>query len=453
MVLEGETFLGFGVADEVRTALGNYTLPPGVENLTYTGAGNPTLRGNGLDNVITGGVGNDFLDASFGGSDTLIGGAGDDAFLFRAAFTPSDIVQAGAGGNDQMGLQGNYTGARAAVLSGVTGVEALILLSGTDTRFGDTANNRYSYTVVAENINVAAGETLIVDANDLRAGENVTFDGSRETDGSFFVYAGMGIDSYTGGAQNDVFLFRSSGFTRLDSIDGGGGTLDQIGLRGDYTGGNAVIFDATTMTNVEGLVLISGADTRFGRDTGARYSYDLTIATNANIAANTVFTVDGGTLQADERLLFNGQGELDASFRLFGGLGDDALYGGGGSDLIRGNLGADLMGGEGGADIFQYRSAAESTAASRDTIFSFVTGSDKIDLSRIDANTGVEGDQAFTFIGEGAFTAAGQLRLVYVQDFNGLRVNIEGDIDGDGVADLVIQVLPDQPLTGSDFFL
>jgi len=71
---------------------------------------------------------------------------------------------------------------------------------------------------------------------------------------------------------------------------------------------------------------------------------------------------------------------------------------------------------------------------------------DKIDLSAIDADVTVAGDQAFTFIGTNAnFTnTAGQLR------FNVAWV--EGDLDGNGAADFFLLVNA-ASLAGSTFLL
>jgi hypothetical protein len=56
-----------------------------------------------------------------------------------------------------------------------------------------------------------------------------------------------------------------------------------------------------------------------------------------------------------------------------------------------------------------------------------------IDLSGIDANSNVFGDQAFSFIGAQDFHhVAGELRYE-----DGV---IKGDVDGDGLADLCIEV-------------
>ncbi len=58
---------------------------------------------------------------------------------------------------------------------------------------------------------------------------------------------------------------------------------------------------------------------------------------------------------------------------------------------------------------------------------------DHIDLAGIDANTQATGDQAFGFIGSAAFSGvAGQLRYA--------AHSLEGDINGDGVADFRIHV-------------
>ncbi len=87
--------------------------------------------------------------------------------------------------------------------------------------------------------------------------------------------------------------------------------------------------------------------------------------------------------------------------------GDDTLIGGLGIDKLTGGL---------GADTFKFTSANDSgiTVKTRDTITDFKSAQkDKIDLSNIDANEASEGDQAFTFINNRAFSAdaTGQLRF------------------------------------------
>ncbi len=71
-------------------------------------------------------------------------------------------------------------------------------------------------------------------------------------------------------------------------------------------------------------------------------------------------------------------------------------------------------------------------------------------LSLIDADTGTGGNQAFAFIGSGAFTnVAGQLR--YAKQSG--TTYVEGDTDGDGAADFVIALTGTLNLVASDFVL
>ena len=114
----------------------------------------------------------------------------------------------------------------------------------------------------------------------------------------------------------------------------------------------------------------------------------------------------------------------DGNDILNGGNGNDILNGDGGNDLLTGGLGNDtLVGGAGtdvltggpGNDVFQFNSVSDSTPGlSRDVITDFVGNGnlpgDRIDLSRIDANSIIGGNQAFTYIGAAAFTAPGQIR-------------------------------------------
>ena len=85
----------------------------------------------------------------------------------------------------------------------------------------------------------------------------------------------------------------------------------------------------------------------------------------------------------------------------------------------------------------------------RDVLLDFTSGTDRIDLSAIDAIAGTVADDAFTFIGTAAFSnQAGQLRFETV---DGL-VHIFGDVDGNGVADLHIMASGPQVLAGDFIF-
>jgi len=150
-----------------------------------------------------------------------------------------------------------------------------------------------------------------------------------------------------------------------------------------------------------------------------------------------------------------------------GGGGDDVisgnsannvLAGGGGNDSLNGLFGTDRAEGGAGADIFAFSSIGDSVDYLRrsdgkkwtaDVLGDFTSGVDRIDLSAIDANFGTAADDAFAFIGTGAFTRrAGELRFEARDGF----VHIFGDVDGDAVADFHIVASGTQVLA-ADFVL
>lgn len=118
--------------------------------------------------------------------------------------------------------------------------------------------------------------------------------------------------------------------------------------------------------------------------------------------------------------------------RLDGGTGDDTLLGGKDDDILVGGEGSDTLFGGKGKDTFGYFNISESTPISRDEI-DLERKSDKIDLSAIDANENVAGNQAFRFIGSAAFSDAGQVR------FDAANNLIQANVNSDLVSDLEIE--------------
>ncbi len=318
--------------------------------------GNDRLLGSGGDDLLEGGNGNDYLDGG-SGNDTLHGDAGDDAFYFGALFNSKDTVDGGAGSNDQIGLEGDYTGDHALVLGPgtITGVEVLALLPGFD------------YQVTTVDANVPAGGVLTVFAGNLGTEDSFVFNGSAETDGAFRVFGGRGPDAITTGAGDDRIAFGPGKFdSALDHVDGGAGSNDQLALDGDYT----LTLDGTAIENIEVIALIAGGG-------GALSHYDLTLADSLVGAGQTV-TVDGSALAT--ALAVDGSAESNGSLRLAGGALGDTLTGGAGADWFSGGLGGDTLTGGAGGDTFHYDSAAQSSGAAVDRLVGFDDGADTIDL-------------------------------------------------------------------------
>ncbi len=138
--------------------------------------------------------------------------------------------------------------------------------------------------------------------------------------------------------------------------------------------------------------------------------------------------------------------------QLTGTKGNDKLSALAGNDTLIGGLGSDALMGGLGADIFKYTSVKDSgtTATTRDTITDFKhSEKDKIDLSAIDANEKLAGDQAFKFIST-AFNktdASGQLR------FDATSHILYGSTNADSKPEFSIQLNGVNSLVAGDFVL
>jgi Ca2+-binding RTX toxin-like protein len=166
----------------------------------------------------------------------------------------------------------------------------------------------------------------------------------------------------------------------------------------------------------------------------------------ASADGSKIFARDGNDIvtggNADDKLF--GQ---DGDDTLKGLAGDDMLKGGSGQDLLIGGLGRDRLFGGPDADAFDFNAVAESAPTSADTIHGFSRREhDRIDLSDIDANTNVAGDQPFDLIGRAEFShTAGELRFDH-----GL---LEADVNGDGLADFAVKVAGLARMVDADFLL
>ena len=124
---------------------------------------------------------------------------------------------------------------------------------------------------------------------------------------------------------------------------------------------------------------------------------------------------------------------------LIGNRGNNRLDGAGGNDIVVGGQGRDVLKGGDGSDRFDFNRSIETSYkfAAADHIVDFVHDADVIDLSTIDANSKLAGDQSFKWIGASGFHhIAGELQ--YVRSAGGAIV--AGDTNGDGSADFRIMI-------------
>ncbi|HCT98576.1 MAG TPA: hypothetical protein DF614_00400, partial [Methylococcaceae bacterium] len=152
--------------------------------------------------------------------------------------------------------------------------------------------------------------------------------------------------------------------------------------------------------------------------------------------ATTVVIVSTKASAADD--LLTGTAKND---KLSGGLGNDTLIGG---------LGKDVLTGGAGADTFKFNAINDSAALAKnaDTIADFnATQKDKIDLSVIDANNALAGDQAFTLT-SGTQFAANVVGQVY---FNPKDQTLYASISADNKVAFTLHLTGVKSLTADDF--
>jgi Ca2+-binding RTX toxin-like protein len=220
------------------------------------------------------------------------------------------------------------------------------------------------------------------------------------------LYGEGGADILRGGGGNDTL----HGGAGNDFLEGGPGTDE---LRGDAGIDTASFYHVNEDTTGAGVV----ADLASGTASGA----------------------------------FTGNDRLFGIENLRGTLYADRLAGNSGANVLEGLYGADVLIGRDGADRFVYHSTFDSTLAAPDRVLDFSRAQgDKIDLGIIDANGQVPGAQAFTFIGQGQFTGAGQLRWY---QSNGDTVVEANTTDLTASADMKIVLDPLLSLQATDFVL
>ncbi|OQW34610.1 MAG: hypothetical protein A4C66_12980 [Nitrospira sp. HN-bin3] len=379
-----------------------------------------TINGLAGDDEISGGAGNDILNGSSGddllegeaGNDTLNGGDGHDSLFGDALFGVggSDTLN-GDNGNDYLdGEAGNDT------LNGGSGDDTLVGGfddAGNDTLSGDIGNDWLFGGNGNDVLNGGAGtDTANYQNAAVGVRVNLSLAGAQNT-------VGAGIDTLNsiehleGSSMNDTL----TGNAGNNSLDGGAGNDVLNGGAGTDTA--SYLFTTTGVTGVTVNLSLAGAQNTVGAGIDTLNSIE-----------NLEGSVRNDTLTGNA-----------GNNSLFGNAGNDVLNGGLGNDLLIGGLGKDTLTGGGGAlafDTFDYNAVSESRpgVATRDIITDFngrgALVGDKIDLTTIDANTLVGGNQAFIF--GGPFTA-GHLRYV-----GGV---LQGNTDGDAAAEFEIQ------LTGS----
>ena len=456
----------YGTGDDVAGTV-NYLFGAGGNDKLYGGVGNDILDGGTGNDTMDGGAGNDtfYVDAAgdvtqetlaSGGIDLVISTAsvhtlGTDVENLRlnSALASNGIgnaldnlIYAGAGNNVINGGGGSDTVSYVFATAGVTATLATVAAQATGGSGTDTLAS-------IENLfgsNFADTLTGNVHANTLNGGAgNDTLDG------------GAGADKLVGGAGADTYYIDSAAdlITETDATAAGGIDVVISSLASTVLGTNLENLRLTSAgaanafgNALDNLIWAGAGDNFLNGGAGIdALSYAFAASGVTVDLASTALQATGGS-GMDRLTNFENLTGSDFADTLRGNAADNKLDGGAGNDTLWGGGGFDTLTGGAGADTFLYTDTQESWYEMPDTIVGFSRFSDKIDLSLIDAYTGIAGDQAFTFIGSAAFDgndASGQIRYA-----NGM---LYASIDADTDVELSIYVQGAPALTSNDFIL
>jgi Ca2+-binding RTX toxin-like protein len=214
-------------------------------------------------------------------------------------------------------------------INATTGALAFAAAPDFETPLDVGANNVYNLTVQVSDGILASTQAIAVTVTNVvnEPGTDDTYTGTAGDDN--FDISGAGNDTVNALAGNDT-IFAGAAFNAGDRIDGGSAADDSVQtdtlvLDGDYTAG--VVLGATTLTNVESIILRTGNN------------YNLTF--NDATANNATVSIDGSALGAANTLTLNAAAETQAgsSYRMVGGAGNDVLTGGASQDFFDLKLG------------------------------------------------------------------------------------------------------------------
>jgi Ca2+-binding RTX toxin-like protein len=458
-----DVIFGGDGADEIIGATGDDRLEGG--------AGNDRLEGDAGNDVMIGGAGDDFFSNIVGGDDRMEGGDDNDFFSMhegRADVTGGDGFDIASYITDQTGSGVTVNLFDSSLNTGIaaghffTSIEEFDLTAGADTYVGDGSGDAvFGFT---------GGDVLS------GGGGNDILDGGDDSD---FLEGGDGVDTLIGGTGDDTL----SGGAGADILNGGEG-IDWASYS-DAVAGVSIDLGKPSSTwagDAQGDVLTSIEDFNLSR-------VDDIFRGDGN--ANTAFGGGGADqingMGGDDTLfgaagddtVFGGNGNDvvngDGGYRSFGNdylqgnAGDDVLNGGGGNDrmvggtdndVLVGGAGGDFLIGSKGADIFRYFNVAESQNVfindlkQLDQIADFTKGQDLVDFSSIDANTTLEGDQAFTFLADPANHTGDWTGLIWQtnESRNGIAT-LNVSIDGDAAPEMQIYMSHAYTFSADDFIL
>jgi Ca2+-binding RTX toxin-like protein len=407
------------------------------------------LVGGGSDDFYFGGAGNDSFAPLFG-NDFMDGGRGSDWLTFDVGWPLLEGAQIDLGLSSAQPLPSVDYETAYFGQAGHRGRPGMVTLRSVENIQGTDLADNFIGTSGANQLLGMGGDDRLVGL-----GGNDILDGGPGAD---VMRGGVGDDIYFIDHGNDRALEYQNEGTDLVyssvnySLDG---NVERLTLTGSAIRGNGNSLDNRIIGNHGDNIINggAGADSMRGGLGNDRFYVDNAgdrVVENAGEGVDRVYSTVSysATLNVDQVFL-RGTDAIDAN----GNALDNVLVGNSAANILNGRLGADDLRGGGGADTFYFANGhfGGLTPSTCDRIIDFShTEGDRIDLGDVDANGLAADDQAFAFLGTGAFTnTAGELRY---QVTNG-NTYVYGDTDGDGIADFMIRLDGIHALVSGDFVL
>ncbi len=420
-----------------------------IENITLAGLGALDATGNAGVNRLIGNSGANILDG-MADADRMEGGAGNDTYYIDNAgdVFVEDIADIQLGGVDTVyssisgvvlgsnvemlrlteaaGAGAAYGNGQTNSLYGNSFANILSGLGGADLMYGGDGGDTYSVDNIFDQVfetiaGTAGGRDVVNSTVSFALSENV----------EDLTLLGLHVNGIGNTLNNTI-----TGSAGNNILEGGGGDDLLIGGAGNdrYN-----LLDSTFDTVIDE----SGIDTIVSFASRSLMSY----AAIENLDLSIGTATSAGTGNA-------------LNNTITGGAGSNKLSGLGGNDILTGGTGRDIMTGGAGLDDFDFNLIAETgkTAAKRDIIKDFTHLLDDIDLRTIDANGSAAGNTAFKFLAAKGAAFAGVKGQLHWFQINAAgtaadKTIIEGDINGDRIADFQIELTGLKTLTAGDFFL
>ena len=335
-----------GGLDTVITSV-SYTLAAGVENLIYEGPGGATLKGNSLENFISGGNATIYA----GAGDMVSGSGGSNLYILESENVE---VWGNSGGNDTIqaafGLNLSsekihdvnnliYTGTLGAALTGIGGAGVIIGGAGADTLsagepnpenpaqlgattlIGGVGNDRY----IVSDSDVVIVEASLGGNDTVESASNYTLSGGVEN----LILKGAAAIGVGSSINNSI-----TGNSLANTLDGGLGNDTLFGGEGD----DYYIVDNALDVAVESVSLSGGNDT---------------------VESAASYTLSGGV----ENLILKGAAAIGVGSSIGNFIGGNLL-----ANTLDGGLGNDTLSGEGGNDFYIVDSALDVVLESNSSL-------------------------------------------------------------------------------------